>query len=188
MFLVDTNILFDILNDDPDWADWSQDALESAIGAGRTAINDIIYAELSVRFESAEQVDAAVHALGLQHATIPKTALLLAGKAFQRDRSRGGTKFGALSDFFIGAHVSVENWTLLTRDAARQNLFSRRQADRAVVLAHRVLQRRVLTQRQQIDQRLVLVALLINVVGVFGAVLTVELDVDARHQAAIHRQ
>ena len=119
MILVDTSVLFDILNDDPDWADWSQAALESALGTGPAAINDIIYAELSVRFESVDHVDAAVTGLGLQHAAIPKPALLLAGKAFQRYRARGGTKKGVLSDFFIGAHAAVEKWPLLTRDAAR---------------------------------------------------------------------
>jgi predicted nucleic acid-binding protein len=119
MILVDTSVLFDILNDDPNWADWSQAALESALGSGSVIINDIIYAELSVRFDSVEHVEAAVAGLSLQHATIPKPALLLAGKAFQRYRARGGTKNGVLSDFFIGAHAAVEGWPLLTRDPTR---------------------------------------------------------------------
>lgn len=119
MILVDTSVLFDILNDDPNWADWSQAALESALGTGPAIINDIIYAELSVRLDSLNRVDAAVVGLGLQHAAIPKPALLLAGKAFQLYRARGGTKSGVLSDFFIGAHAAVEGWHLLTRDPTR---------------------------------------------------------------------
>jgi len=119
MILVDTSVLFDILNDDPTWADWSQSALENALGTGPAIINDIIYAELSVRFDSVERIDAAVAGLGLQHATIPRPALLLAGKAFQKYRRLGGTRTGVLSDFFIGAHAAVEGWPLLTRDPAR---------------------------------------------------------------------
>lgn len=119
MILVDTSVLFDILNDDSEWADWSQAALEGALGTGPVFINDIIYAELSVRFDSVERIDAAVAGLSLQHAAIPKAALLLAGRAFQRYRARGGTKNGVLSDFFIGAHAAVEGWPLLTRDPPR---------------------------------------------------------------------
>jgi predicted nucleic acid-binding protein len=119
MILVDTSVLFDILNDDPNWADRSQAALESALGSGQVFINDIIYAELSVRFDSVDRIDAAVSGLGLQHAVIPKPALLLAGKAFQKYRKLGGTRTGVLSDFFIGAHAAVEGWPLLTRDSKR---------------------------------------------------------------------
>jgi hypothetical protein len=119
MILVDTSVLFDILNDDQTWADWSQAALESALVGNSAFINDIIYAELSVRFDSVERVNAAVAGLSLQHAAIPRLALLLAGKVFQRYRSRGGTKSGVLSDFFIGAHAAVEGRPLLTRDPTR---------------------------------------------------------------------
>jgi predicted nucleic acid-binding protein len=119
MVLVDTSVLFDILNDDPNWADWSQAALESALGEGPAAINDIIYAELSTRFADVKTVDATVEGLQLQHTAMPRDALLLAGKAFQRYRKLGGTRTGVLSDFFIGAHAAVERWPLLTRDPMR---------------------------------------------------------------------
>ncbi len=119
MVLVDTNVIFDILNNDLQWAEWSLASLERAVGMGEIAINDIIYAELSTRYSSVEDVNQVVAGLGLRHASIPRPALLLAGKAFQRYRSQGGTRTGVLSDFFIGAHASVEDWPLLTRDAAR---------------------------------------------------------------------
>ena len=67
MILVDTSILFDVLNDDPNWADWSQAALESALGTRPTIINDIIYADLSGG-STPSIADAAVAGLGLQHA------------------------------------------------------------------------------------------------------------------------
>jgi predicted nucleic acid-binding protein len=52
-------------------------------------------------------------------APIPRAALFLAGKAFQRYRAAGGTRTGVLPDFFIGAHASVVGVALLTRDAQR---------------------------------------------------------------------
>jgi predicted nucleic acid-binding protein len=82
-------------------------------------INDIIYAELSTRFATVEEVDGAVAGLGLHMMPLPRSALLLAGKAYVRYRSQGGTKTGVLPDFFVGAHATVVGWPLLTRDAGR---------------------------------------------------------------------
>jgi len=48
---------------------------------------------------------------------IPREALFLAGKVFQRYKARGGTRTGVLPDFFIGAHAAVLGIPLLTRDA-----------------------------------------------------------------------
>ena len=55
----------------------------------------------------------------IEIAATPRSALFLAGKAFQRYRLAGGTRTGVLPDFFIGAHAAVEGWPLLTRDAGR---------------------------------------------------------------------
>lgn len=49
-------------------------------------------------------------------APTPLSALFLAGKAFQRYRTAGGSRTGVLPDFLIGA---VEGWPLLTRDGGR---------------------------------------------------------------------
>jgi predicted nucleic acid-binding protein len=123
VILVDTSVLIDVLQNDPDWADWSQAALEAAFCHDQLSINDVIYAELSTRFASVEALDVAIGTIGLQHTPIPRAALFLAGKAFQRYRAKGGTKTGVLSDFFIGAHAAVEGSSLLTRDAARARTY-----------------------------------------------------------------
>ncbi|MGD0142485.1 MAG: type II toxin-antitoxin system VapC family toxin [Rhizomicrobium sp.] len=119
MILVDTSVLLDVLKDDPQWADWSQGALEAAASRDELVINDIVYAELSTRYTRIEALDAALVAMSLGHSDIPRAALFLAGKAFLRYRARGGTKTGVLSDFFIGAHAAVERAPLLTRDVER---------------------------------------------------------------------
>ena len=54
--------------------------------------------------------------LGLVLHEVPRPALFLAGKAFERYRKAGGSKTGVLPDFLIGAHAAVQRWTLLTRD------------------------------------------------------------------------
>ena len=119
MILVDTNVLLDLVTDDPQWAAWSQQQLDFAAAQDQIAINDIVYAELSIGYARIEQLDAMILGAGLVIAAIPRTALFLAGKAFQRYRSASGRKTGVLPDFFVGAHAVIADAVLITRDAAR---------------------------------------------------------------------
>lgn len=119
MLLVDTNVLLDLVTDDPDWSEWSLARLEEAALAGPILINDVVYAETSLRYERIEDLDAMIALAGIEMATTPRAALFLAGKAFTRYRAAGGTRTGILPDFFIGAHAAVEGLPLLTRDASR---------------------------------------------------------------------
>jgi predicted nucleic acid-binding protein len=119
MVLVDTNVLLDVLVDDPQWADWSQGELESAGLTDSLAINAVIYSELSLAFERIEELEQALSEAALGLEPIPREALFLAGRAFLIYRRRQGAKQGVLPDFFIGAHAAVAGHTLLTRDAGR---------------------------------------------------------------------
>ena len=117
--LVDTNVLLDLVTDDPGWAGWSVQQLDAAALRGSVLINDIVYAELSVRFARIEELDTLVSDAGLVIAPMPRPALFLAAKVFQRYRAAGGTRSGVLPDFFIGAHAAVTGLPLLTRDVQR---------------------------------------------------------------------
>ncbi|CAH2603769.1 Type II toxin-antitoxin system VapC family toxin [Rhodovastum atsumiense] len=117
--LIDTNVLLDLVTDDPTWAGWSVQQLDAAALRGKLLINDIVYAELSVRFGRIENLEALVDEAGLIVTPIPRPALFLAAKAFQRYRAAGGTRTGVLPDFFIGAHAAVAGLPLLTRDPQR---------------------------------------------------------------------
>lgn len=119
MLLVDTNVLLDVLEDDPDWADWSIRQLRQQAQIHDLAINSVIYAELSVAFSTVEALDAVVADLGLTLLNLPRPALFLAGKAYVRYRHQGGSKHNVLADFFIGAHAAVLGTPLLTRDTRR---------------------------------------------------------------------
>lgn len=117
--LVDTNVLLDLVTDDPRWAGWSLRALERAAVRSRLVINDVIYAELSVRYARMEALDEMLAQAGLVLEGLPRPALFLAGKAFATYRRQGGSRTGVLPDFFIGAHAAVAGMALLTRDAGR---------------------------------------------------------------------
>ncbi|MEP5171752.1 MAG: type II toxin-antitoxin system VapC family toxin, partial [Erythrobacter sp.] len=119
MTLIDTNVLLDLVTDDPQFAEWSIAQLEAASLAGPLLINDVISAELSVRYDSKEQLDDFISSIGLKRDPIPDAALFLAGKVFRKYRKAGGTRSGVLPDFFIGAHAAVRGLPLLTRDLGR---------------------------------------------------------------------
>jgi len=56
--LVDTNVLLDLVTNDPNWSEWSLARLEEAGLAGPILINDVVYAETSIRYERIEALDA----------------------------------------------------------------------------------------------------------------------------------
>lgn len=119
MILVDTNVLLDVLEDDPQWADWSQTQLETASLTDALLINPVIYSELSMAFQRIEELESALTEGSLTLEEIPREALFLAGKAFLKYRRRQGTKTGVLPDFYIGAHAAVAGYPILTRDSSR---------------------------------------------------------------------
>ncbi len=111
------------MTDDPTWADWSIAQLENASLGGTLWINDIVYAELAVRYDRIEEVDAFLNQAGLELAPVPRAALFLASKVFTRYRKAGGARTGVLPDFFIGAHAAVSGLPLLTRDVGRYRTY-----------------------------------------------------------------
>jgi predicted nucleic acid-binding protein len=119
MILVDTNVLLDVLQDDAQWAEWSQGQLEAAHLTDRLAINAVIYSELSMAFERIEELEAVIAEASLTVEVIPREALFLAGKVFLNYRRRQGSKQGVLPDFYIGAHAAVSDLPILTRDTTR---------------------------------------------------------------------
>jgi predicted nucleic acid-binding protein len=123
MILVDSNILLDVLQEDAEWSDWSQDQLDAASAIDSLAINAIIYSELSIAFARIEELEAVISEASLRIEDIPREALFLAGKAFLRYRRSRGTKRSVLPDFYIGAHAAVRQWSLLTRDVGRYRTY-----------------------------------------------------------------
>ena len=122
--LVDSNVLLDVLTEDPRWSAWSMDALAEQGDREVLAINPIIYAEVSIGFVRIEEVDAALPPSTFHRLALPWDAAFLAGKCLLAYRKRRGARASPLPDFYIGAHASVSGMTLLTRDAARYRTYS----------------------------------------------------------------
>lgn len=122
-YLVDTNVILDVLTADPVWGEWSAATLEACANLGPIAVNPIIYAELAAGFSRIEDLDVALPEADWLRLPLPWPAGFLAGRAFAKYRSLGGQKTAPLPDFYIGAHAAVDGLTLLTRDPARYRTY-----------------------------------------------------------------
>lgn len=121
--LVDSNVLIDVLDQDPEWGAWSHETMVEALEHGALFINPIVYAEVSVGFTTAEACDWALSKRWVERVPMPWPASFLAGKAFLEYRRGGGPRLSPLPDFFIGAHAAVGRHRLLTRDPSRYRTY-----------------------------------------------------------------
>jgi predicted nucleic acid-binding protein len=121
--LVDSNVLLDVLTEDPQWGSWSEGALMEVAERSLLAINPIIYAEVAAGFDRKEDLDLALPEDRFRRDPLPWDAAFLASKCFVQYRRRGGSRRSPLPDFYIGAHAAVAGMILLTRDAARYRTY-----------------------------------------------------------------
>jgi predicted nucleic acid-binding protein len=117
--LVDSCVLLDVITGDKQWAEWSAARIAAAIDEGRAVINPLIYAEVSVGYETAEELEELLPPADYEREPLPYLAGFAAGKAFLRYRRGGGKKRSPMPDFYIGAHAALAGYRLLTRDVSR---------------------------------------------------------------------
>ena len=122
-YLVDSNVILDLILDDPDWADWSETTLTKYGDLNTLFINLVIYTEISIGFERIEALEKAMQIAAFQMLDIPKEALFLAGKAFVHYKKRKGSRTLPLPDFYIGAQAAVMKLDLITRDENRYRTY-----------------------------------------------------------------
>ena len=121
--LVDSNVILDVLTEDPEWFDWSASMLARQAEAGRLVINPLVYSEVSLRFDRIEDLDDSLRTDYLIREPLPWEAAFLAARAFIKYKRRGGARRHPLPDFYIGAHAAVTGYSLLTRDPRRYRTY-----------------------------------------------------------------
>ena len=121
--LVDSNVILDVVTEDPKWYEWSAGQLEKLAESHTLVINPIIYSEVSIGFDRIEDLDQALPADFFRRDPLPWDAGFLAGKCFITYRRSGGKRHSPLPDFYIGAHAAVSGIVLLTRDMNRYKTY-----------------------------------------------------------------
>ena len=122
-YLVDTNILLDVIGADKQFGEHSKNCLASCAVDGILVINPVIYAEVGAIIDSIEELDELLPQSLFRRDLIPWDASYLAGRALHRYRLRGGRRNRVLADFLIGAHASITGMSLMTRDRGYTKYF-----------------------------------------------------------------
>lgn len=120
--LVDTNVIIDVLTDDPNWADWSEQALGDHADSD-LAVNPAIFAELCFGCDSVSEAEAIVRDFEFRYLETPRDGLFRAAKAFGRYKQQGGNKEFVLPDFFVGGHAESASLSIITRDVGRYSSY-----------------------------------------------------------------
>lgn len=121
--LVDSNVILDVLTEDPQWFAWSAQMLTHYADQGTLIINPLIYAEISIGFDQVEELEAALPSDFFRRDLLLYEAAFLAGQSYLEYRRRGGDRRSPLPDFYIGAHAAVTGMPLLTRDINRYRTY-----------------------------------------------------------------
>lgn len=88
MVLVDSNVLIDVLTDDPVWEKRSAGQLTRLGNTRQLAITPLIFAEIAMAYPDQTQLDAALPGT-LVRLPLPYRAAFMAGRAFLQYRRRG---------------------------------------------------------------------------------------------------
>jgi predicted nucleic acid-binding protein len=121
--LVDSNVILDVVTEDPEWFDWSSAALARIAERDRLIINPLVYAEVSLGFDRIEDLDYSVPPEYFAREPLPWAGAFLAARAFAKYKRRGGSRQHPLPDFYIGAHAVIAGYSLLTRDPRRYRTY-----------------------------------------------------------------
>ena len=102
---VDTNVLLDVIESNPQFAAQSQEWIDIALSRGDVIICAVVYGELVPSFDSKVDMDARLRSIGVALSPIDDVIAYEAGLRWQRYRESGGTRARLLPDFLIGAHA-----------------------------------------------------------------------------------
>lgn len=118
--IVDSNVIIDIIGEDPVWKSWSVKALSACEFA---FVNSMVFAELCYINPSPIEVENLLQRLDLGFEELSKDSLFIAAQAYKLYRQRGGVKTAPMPDFFIGAHAAALGIPIITRDVSRYQTY-----------------------------------------------------------------
>lgn len=114
---LDTNILIDVLESDPLFADVSARAIARAGQLGALIACDVVWAEVATAYDPPGAVLDDLSLVGVRFVPMSADAALRAAAAWAQYRANGGKRIRIAADFLVGGHAAQQADRLLTRDA-----------------------------------------------------------------------
>ena len=118
-YAVDSNVILDVLYDDPTFAQASIDALTRASQSGKLMACEVVWAEASSAFADASLFKTKMADFGIAFSPMTESASLRAGQIWKSARLKQktqGKRQLVIPDFLIGAHALEMADALITRD------------------------------------------------------------------------
>ena len=120
-YAVDSNVILDILYNDPHYVQQSIDALTKASATGELIACDVVWAEASSHFVDKTKFRRAMSDFGIAFSPMSAGAAIKAGELWsasrREDKRRGKTARTAITpDFMVGAHAFEFANALISRD------------------------------------------------------------------------
>jgi predicted nucleic acid-binding protein len=113
---VDSMVLIDLFQREPNWAPRAATASDHAIRSGRLVACDVVWAEVAGRFASDDVLTAAMTELSVEFDGMTEAAATNAGRLWRNFRRSGGVRRDRIvPDFLVGAHALERADALLTR-------------------------------------------------------------------------
>jgi predicted nucleic acid-binding protein len=113
---VDTSVLLDVFDKDPEFMSRSLTALRACEAEGALVACEIVWAEVASRFPSSDVARSIMERVRIDFGVADIDTALSAGTVWREYRRRGGPRTRIVADFLIGAHALHHADRLLTRD------------------------------------------------------------------------
>ncbi len=112
---LDSSVVLLLQRRQPGWETW-RDKLTLAASEGPLLLNQVVVAECSAGFPTAEIALREFESIQIHYDPISADSAYLAGQSFLRYRREGGPRNHLIPDFLVAAHASLQAERLAALD------------------------------------------------------------------------
>jgi hypothetical protein len=113
---LDSSVILDVVTNDPDFAEASEQVLRRASIEGQLIVCECVLAEIFPAFGKSKTFELFLSDWQIEYKPLTLESALLAGRYFSTYLQRGGNQGRIVADFLIGSHAQLQADRLVARD------------------------------------------------------------------------